>query len=412
MSELNPFLKVYEKLSDREILETIDNPGHFDPLAVEAARFEFQKRNLNDTDIELIINEESEIRRQKKLYKENIKVKTGNYFSFLQPIKEKWLKVRNEDFTAFILILSFSIIFFVFYLVILQNSLGLVRFLFIDFNLVDFLLLNGQFIIITIGFVLFVLIKKAGWILMTLNYSVNFTASLFNLFKFILFSQSSNVNIQGVQIQNPTVFYAVIVLLNAVMLFILCLSKVRRVYAARPMRAFFILLAGSIVAFALWFEGFGETAIYFLLALIIIYLVGFILISRNKTIVVITTSPALDHDIFETDEQKPEELIPSGSFEIDPAWMDELYNAINNEHRRLIKSSSGRLSILEMIREKCINREMAYSVLQKYILQYNSNLIDDLSNLSSAFAAIKENLEPFIRFGLVEPEYPHNRIES
>lgn len=412
MSELNPFLKVYEKLSDREILETIDNPRHFDPLAVEAARFEFQKRNLNDTDIELIINEESEIRRQKKLYKENIKVKTGNYLSFLQPIKEKWLKVRSEDFTAFLLILIFSIVFFVFYLVILQRNLDLVRFLFVDFNLVDFLLLNGQFIIITIGFVLFVLIKKAGWTLMTLNYSVNFTASLFNLFKFILFSQSNNVNIQGVQIQNPTVFYALIVLLNAVMLFILCLSKVRRVYEARPMRAFFILLSGSTVAFALWFEGLGESAIYFFLALIIIYLVSFILISRNKTIVVITTSPALDHDIFETDEQKTEELIPSGSFEIDPAWIDELFSAINNEQRRMIKSSSGRLLILEMISEKCIDREMAYSVLQKYILQYNRNLIDDLSKLSSAFAAIKENLEPFIRFGLVEPEYPHNRIES
>jgi hypothetical protein len=412
MSELNPFLKVYEKLSDREILETIGNPRHFDPLAVEAARFEFQKRNLNDADIELIINEQAEIRRKKKLYKENIKVKTGNYFSFLQPIKEKWLKVRSEDFTAFLLILIFSIVFFVFYLVILQRNLDLVRFLFVDFNLVDFLLLNGQFILITIGFVLFVLIKKAGWLIMSLNYSVNFTISLFNLLTFILFSQSNNVNIQGVQIQNPTVFYALIVLLNAIMLFILCLSKVRRVYAARPMRAFLILLAGSALAFALWFGALGETAIYFLLALIIIYLVSFILISRNKTVLVNITSPALDHDIFETDEQEPEELIPSGSFEIDPVWIDELYSAIRNEHRRLIKSSSDRLLILEMIREKCIDTEMAYSILQKYILQYNRNLIDDLSKLSSAFAAIKENLDPFIRFGLVEPEYPHNRIES
>ena len=412
MAPENPYLSVYALLPDKDVIHTVTFPGDYDSLAVEAARFEFQKRNLNDTDIELIINEESEIRRQKKLYKENIKVKTGNYFSFLQPIKEKWLKVRNEDFTAFLLILIFSIVFFIFYLVILQKNLELVRFLFVDFNLVDFLLLNGQFIIITIGFVLFILIKKAGWTLMTLNYSVNFTASLFNLFKFILFSQSNNVNIQGVQIQNPTGFYALIVLLNAVMLCILCLSKVRRVYEARPMRAYFILLAGSVLAFAIWFEGFGEAAIYFLLGLVLIYLVSFILISRNKTIVVITTSPALDHDIFETDEQKPEEIIPSGSFEIDPAWIDELYSAINNEHRRMIKSSSGRLLILKMISEKCIDREMAYSVLQKYTLQYNRNLIDDLSKLSSAFAAIKENLEPFIRFGLVEPEYPHKRIES
>lgn len=412
MAVENPYFAVYSALADKDVLLTIAYPQDYDTSAVEAAQFEFQKRNLQDIDVEAVRIAHLELRKQKQQYTKKIKVKTGNYFTFLKSFLEKWGRVRKHDRLAFLLILLFTIIYFVFYLVLLKQNIEYFKFMLFDFNLIDFLMLHGQFLLITTGYILFILLRRAGWAIITFNYAINLTGSTFGFLQFLLNPENEKYSFEGVFIQNPVLFFALVIFLNAVMLFILCIPRVRSVFGGRALNAFFLIVLGSVVAFSFWSDSFNETGLFVLFGLTTIYLFVFILITKNKKVIEVKPELALDHNIFETIENTSVEPQVVISNELPDQWMEDLHQAIRKLQKQIVKSSSSRLYVLEMIREKCTDKESGFSMLEQYNAQFNRNLLDDLASLSSSFTAVKENLDPFIRFGLAEAEYPHKRIDS
>jgi serine/threonine protein kinase len=56
------------------------------------------------------------------------------------------------------------------------------------------------------------------------------------------------------------------------------------------------------------------------------------------------------------------------------------------------------------------SRELSIDYIDNYNRYFNKDLLQQLMNISSKYNRIKAYLEVFIEQGIVEPEYPHNRI--
>ena len=65
-----------------------------------------------------------------------------------------------------------------------------------------------------------------------------------------------------------------------------------------------------------------------------------------------------------------------------------------------------------ILENKCINKEAALDLINNYKLAFNKDLIKRLENIPNLYSQIKKFIAPFIDVGLVEAEYPHERIEN
>lgn len=411
----NPFFREYELLPDKDIILTLKYQHDYDPLAVEAAQYQFEKRNLTSTDIENVSVIETALKTHQD-FSRRLKAKTQHIFSFSASFTEKWSRLKNEDRTAHLIILLFAIIYSLFYLIICIRNINMMKYEINDFDLGEFLLLHTQFFLITLGYGLFILLRRIGWMIMTLNYSLNITSVLLVFLMFWAGPHLDNLNYEGITIKNPTVFFVLLFLLNGAMIFMLLFHRVRNVFKVRSVTAFAVAMAGSLITFVVWVDNLndslGEKTFLVLLGIIIFYLIVFILITKRLKQPTPQVGISLDHNIFEAETGRETELPQPVVKMDDPVWFEKLYASIKKEHKRLIRSSEERLIILELLKEKCIDRDSTQSVLQTYHDRYDRNLIADLSKLSSSFAAIKENIEPFIRFDLVAADYPHAITES
>src|SRR5687768_378047 len=70
----NNFNEYYKKISDTELLSILDNPGDYQPIAVEAAKQELASRQLTDIEIREARLPLLAKQAQKKKEKERIKI--------------------------------------------------------------------------------------------------------------------------------------------------------------------------------------------------------------------------------------------------------------------------------------------------------------------------------------------------
>lgn len=119
MSIPDNFATLYKTISNAELLDILENPDDFQPLAVEAASIEFKKRNLSAAEIEIA----KEILRGKTLekerQKENLKKIENSFRSTgqtlldtLNPIQEGTVNIEK---TIRFIVISFAVFFCIIY---------------------------------------------------------------------------------------------------------------------------------------------------------------------------------------------------------------------------------------------------------------------------------------------------------
>lgn len=97
--------------------------------------------------------------------------------------------------------------------------------------------------------------------------------------------------------------------------------------------------------------------------------------------------------------------------EIDKNLLLDLRQFILQESKRspVLKSTSD-VNILDILESVCTSNETCLKLIDAYFLEYRLDLIDDLIGLSKSYDKIKEFLSVFIRFKVVEEDYPHKKI--
>ena len=111
----NDFSEYYKKISNTELLEILENPKNYQPLAIKAAMQEFSNRQLSDDEINLArlpLIEKRRLKERKKQNREsienNVKDTTAMLIETLNPIQKERPGI---DKTILLIELSFGFIF-------------------------------------------------------------------------------------------------------------------------------------------------------------------------------------------------------------------------------------------------------------------------------------------------------------
>jgi hypothetical protein len=165
---MNKFTERYKTLSNPDLLKIIDNPGDYQPLAVEAANEELAARHLTAEEI-AVANAENEGELQEK------QLKTEKRNAFERKVKDIGASVidavhpiQQTPPSTNKIIAIFSIVFGVFFLVEFFNQFSFIKFMLTDraakwdFEIIFYLL---SIFFIPVAAYLFWRRKKIGWIL-------------------------------------------------------------------------------------------------------------------------------------------------------------------------------------------------------------------------------------------------------
>jgi hypothetical protein len=66
--------------------------------------------------------------------------------------------------------------------------------------------------------------------------------------------------------------------------------------------------------------------------------------------------------------------------------------------------------LLQFFEKEILSKEDLFELEKAFKLKFYKSLQNELMNTSNAYSTIKTMIYPYIKFGLVEGEYPHKRI--
>jgi len=102
-------------------------------------------------------------------------------------------------------------------------------------------------------------------------------------------------------------------------------------------------------------------------------------------------------DITETSDARIQEITPI------------LKELIDKEKNKGVFGKSALQELINLLEEICQSKNNCILLIQEYQTKFNSDLIEDLKKLSSSYDSIKETLYVFIKFEIIESEFPHKK---
>ena len=183
----NPFTEHYKTISNTELIVILDNPDKYQGEAVEAAKLEFNDRNLSEEQIaeakEVIIAKKADTERKKEKI-ESIKkraIDSGNLLvETLSPIKST--KPSTDK-----IILSISLVYAILTLYTIISNRRIIPYFFLDILESPFssLLFFTPILMLISGTFLFWRRKKLGWMLMAILSTWSAVQALLNFLELI-----------------------------------------------------------------------------------------------------------------------------------------------------------------------------------------------------------------------------------
>jgi hypothetical protein len=170
----NPFAHKMELLSDSELLKVLELKDDYQPLAVEAAEAELEKRNLTSEqrdNAKAILDLEKEKAKGKKEKADQIRNKYYEVLDFINPISPKNLDTKIKIIAVGLAIPFLMVIYEYRFLfeAITHGELG-------PFVLISIII----FAIIGLGIIRFWKIHKSGWMVLSFNLTFTLLGLIFN----------------------------------------------------------------------------------------------------------------------------------------------------------------------------------------------------------------------------------------
>lgn len=255
MSIPDNFATLYKTISNAELLDILENPDDFQPLAVEAASIEFKKRNLSAAEIEIA----KEILRGKTLekerQKENLKKIENSFRSTgqtlldtLNPIQEGTVNIEK---TIRFIVISFA----VFFLYNLLSNWKLIIFYIRDFSYspLGSLFVLFPFLILPIALPVFLKRKPLGWLLLVILLSYLISGEALGLFHSLSWRPSGIQSLDAF-LSKPSPVRNIIRLAALLgILYIFCRAVIRDIYKIPKSRMITTIILTTLLTFILSF---------------------------------------------------------------------------------------------------------------------------------------------------------------
>lgn len=170
----NSFTTLYKTWTTDKLLDIVDNPSDYQPLAVEAARLEIDSRQLTQEQL-IDAKVEQDLRRQDKANKQQkVKDIENKFKSVGSSLDDTFNPIQKETPTTDKFIKLISLFIGGLFLYQLYKEFGMLKFMFTDdggkwdFSMVLYFF---PFIILPTAGLLFWFRKKIGWTLATIYFS-------------------------------------------------------------------------------------------------------------------------------------------------------------------------------------------------------------------------------------------------
>lgn len=254
---LNPFIERYKDLSNVELLDIIDNPSDYQPIALQAAEEILKLRNPSNAEMEFAEAQlELKKRERRQQVEKRLDLEKG-IRSKIDLILNTFNPISAEKSSAERIILLLVIIFGMRAISIFVNQYDMIRYALVDstfgwyFGKVELITLT---LYRPISLVLFWLKKRIGWMM----FSIYLTYSLTNVLS-ILLSSFGNENLAYTSLNplfqprsNSIYLFASLFLAGA--LWAICTPRIREVYGIKIRTAVYcIILTMSIMFFTRFF---------------------------------------------------------------------------------------------------------------------------------------------------------------
>jgi len=227
------FILKYTSYSNLELLKIIDNPGDYQPVAVDAAKAIFKSRNLSETEIAIAKEALSALNQEKadkelrnKQLETKVKAFGASVLTTVNPIQtevpgiEKTIKIISYFFAfvfLFLVYIEFAVI------------MDLIENIATEFDF-SVLVYFFQILIIPTAAILFYKRKKIGW---TLLAGYLLLAAFFSLVFFIIginVEATSNILFENeTSGSTPAAFLLTLVFFGGI-LWVICKEEMRKIY--------------------------------------------------------------------------------------------------------------------------------------------------------------------------------------
>ena len=255
MSE-NEFSERYKKLGNASLLEIIDNPGDYQLAAVEAAKKEFESRNLSAEQL-ASAREELELKykdillekEREEEVKRKIKSVSSSIFDSLNPIPDKGSFAEN-----YIRLVSLAIAILFFYQI--YTEYGIIRYMFSDevhkltgnaqkwdLGTILFLL---PFVILPASALLIWFKKRPGWLITVAYFTYNAIMTI-PMFIFAI-NRPETSPLDRVFARTPASVYIAMFLFFGGVVFTLCRNSIREIYSIERITMIYTLCTGFAIS--------------------------------------------------------------------------------------------------------------------------------------------------------------------
>jgi hypothetical protein len=243
------FTDYYKTISNAELIAILENPGDYQPLAIEAAKKEFNNRQLSQT----VINETKDQIKAKQLLQERKKekvkaigdkVKNAGH-SFIDTINPIQSEIHATDRMIRIICIVFGAIFLYEVLTefkMLKLMIGDVRAF--DLSSILFFL---PFIITPLAIIGFLKKHTTGWVLLTILIIYSAVTAIFLLLQAFTWKSSGISSFDNFFPRPNPVTYIVQLSFLASVLYTICKKNMREIFKINNQMMMITIVASGLV---------------------------------------------------------------------------------------------------------------------------------------------------------------------
>lgn len=226
------FKEHYKKVSNAELLNILDNHKDYQTIALEAARLEFENRQLTEIEIEEARRPELEkkLQREKESKKINavenkISTVSQNIFNIVNPVQAG---IPSSEKIIRLLVIAFGIVFLYTFIGNFESYIFFLK----DFpkSPFDSSLVLFPLVVLAAGTYTFWKRKRIGWTLLTIFVVNSAVGILWSLVYDYLFDYNEFSYLNNFSLRTPLRTYIVELVFLSGPLYILCKSTIREIF--------------------------------------------------------------------------------------------------------------------------------------------------------------------------------------
>lgn len=251
MEGTNNFSKYYKTISNSELFSILDNPGEYQPAAIEAAQNEFLARQLSDAEIQEakeILNakyaQKQKEREKIKKIENTVKATGLNLIETLNPIQSE---IPSTEKKIRVIIIVFGGLFLYQLLSDFNLHIAVVK----DIPQFPFTSIVYLLPLIILPIALFLLWKRMsiGWTLFTIFLTFSITLILWSLIQSFLWRPSGIAAFDNFLAPPSTLTLIIQLLFHSGILYLVCKADMRNVFSISENNMIGTIVITGVISF-------------------------------------------------------------------------------------------------------------------------------------------------------------------